>query len=147
MSARVDIQTNSSGVEAWISEEPQRQQEATQLFQEEGSFLVMEEMRNQVPIKTGFLRESITRTFTPDGFLVYPTAPYAPFVDKGTAPHMIFPTSGKVLSWTNPSGAQIFARYVRHPGSRGRFFIANTFFAVKDRLFELMRNILGRVYQ
>jgi hypothetical protein len=45
------------------------------------------------------------------------TAPYASFVENGTAPHRIEPRDAEALRWEGSDGAVHFARYVDHPGS------------------------------
>lgn len=130
----------------WLRLDPARQTEAVQIFQNEGSQIVMEEMRGNVPFKTGFLRESITSELLPDGFKVYAAAPYAGFVDQGTGPHVIFPRVAKTLRFELPSGAVIFARSVHHPGFPGRFFTLKTAEAVLAKLQDLMNRILDGVY-
>jgi len=94
----------------------------------------MEEMRRIVPFKTGFLRESITPILTPSGFTVYPAAEYAEYVDQGTQPHTIFPSAAKALRFETAFGGMIFAKSVKHPGTRPTFFIRRTAEAVLDKL-------------
>lgn len=143
MSAKVE--TNSPQLEAWFTEAANKQPEILCAWKEGGKRLVMEEMRGRTPVRKGFLRESITAAETPDGFIVYPRAKYAGFVEKGTGPHMIFPSKAKVLRWTDQWGAEIFARHVHHPGFPGRFFVQKTFDAVKLELGRLYAEIVERV--
>lgn len=42
----------------------------------------------------------------------------AAFVEFGTRPHIIVPRKAMVLSWAGDAGQQVFARMVRHPGTR-----------------------------
>jgi hypothetical protein len=140
------IRVDDTKLQSWLRQEPEREAESLRLFQEEGSLLVMAEMRQQVPIRTGFLRESITTNLTPQGFTVYPSAPYAKAVEEGVGPHTIFPVRAKVLRFETEAGAIIFTKYVKHPGFPGRFFVRRTAEIVRERLAELMRQILGRVY-
>lgn len=44
--------------------------------------------------------------------------PYAPYVIKGTRPHVIRPRTALALHWTGPSGGDVFARRVNHPGTK-----------------------------
>lgn len=159
----VKLESDSAHLEAWLSERAERQPEIVRAWKDEGKLLVMEEMRARVPLRTGFLRESITAAETPDGFMVYPTASYAAFVEYGTKPHDIFPrgytvipakgflgqlispVKGGVLRWTNEWGATIFATHVHHPGFPGRFFVQRTFDAVKLELRRLYSEIVERV--
>lgn len=139
------VETNSPQIEVWLTEAANKMPEAVRIFQEEGSILTMTEMRARAPVRTGFLRESITRSFSPDGFIVYPTAKYAEYVEYGTRPHTIFPSKTKVLSWVGPWGERIFARYVKHPGFPGRFFVQKTLEVVKIDLQRLFQEIIERL--
>lgn len=143
----VAVRVDDGKLQSWLSQEQRREEETLRLFQDEGSLLAMQEMRGIVPFRTGFLRENITRNFTPGGFSVYPTASYAKIVDQGVGPHMIFPSSAKVLRFELPSGAIIFARHVKHPGFSGRFFIRRTAEAIRGRLADLLNKITERVYR
>jgi len=76
------------------------------------------------PERTGALRRSIeVKVIPPSGAVVVVGVEYAPYVEAGTRPHMIYPRKpGGVLRFT-VSGEVVFAKYVRHPGFPGRFFI------------------------
>ena len=91
----VVLKANDGPLRDYLRLEPQRQAEGLRLFQEEGSILAMEELRSNVPVRSGSLRESVSREILPDGFTVYPSAKYAGFVDQGSRPHTIFPKSGR----------------------------------------------------
>jgi len=141
------IRVDDTKLQSWLREEPARQAESLRLFQEEGSAIVMEEMRAEAPIRSGFLRESIATYMTPQGFTVYPSAPYAEAVEKGVGPRTIFPVRAQVLRFETEAGAIIFAKHVKHPGFPGRWFVRRTAEAVRERLAELYAWILGRVYR
>lgn len=143
MSVKVEI--NSVHLEAWLSEAANKQPEIVRAWKEEGSLLMMQKMRGKTPVRTGFLRESINRSFSLDGFVVYPTAKYAEYVEYGTEPHTIFPSNAKVLRFMLDSGVVIFAKYVKHPGFPGRFFVKKTFEAVKLELKRLYAEIVERI--
>jgi len=140
--SQVIVRVDKTKLENYVRLFPEKMNAVLEQWKEEGSLETMEYMRGIAPFKTGFLRESITRRTTPKGFTVYPTAPYAKYVDKGTSPHMIFPRNATVLSWTAPAGGQIFARYVHHPGTRGQFFIQRTKEAMRTVLKQLLRFIM-----
>lgn len=140
------IRVDDSQFQTWLAKEPERETEILRLFQQEGSLLVIAEMQQQVPIRSGFLRESFASHETPNGFTVYSTASYAKYVDQGTKPHTIFPRQAKVLRFILPSGGVVFAKYVKHPGSLGQFFVRKTVDAVRGRLAELARELWRRIY-
>ena len=134
----VRVTAHYDRVYAFLKEEPERQAQVLSLWKEQGGEETKGFMRGLVPVKTGFLRESITRRTTPKGFLVYAAAPYAKFVDQGTAPHAIFPIGASVLRWFGPLGAPIFAKNVFHPGTMGHHFV--------QRTKEAMRQVLKQLY-
>jgi hypothetical protein len=105
---------------------PEKQAKILEAWKDEGSPKVMESMRRHVPIRSGYLRESIKSKLTPKGFTVWPTASYAGFVDQGARPHTIYPVNASVLRWFGPYGQAIFSRVVHHPGFTGRFFMDAT---------------------
>lgn len=42
------------------------------------------------------------------------------YVDEGTRPHIIRPVRARVLHWVDPSGQDIFAKIVHHPGTKAQ---------------------------
>lgn len=49
---------------------------------------------------------------------------YARWVELDTKPHLIKPKYRKALRWAGPNGF-VFARVVKHPGTKGTHFLAN----------------------
>jgi len=133
----VTFRVNSEKLQEYLTKAPERAERILQRWKEEGSAKTVEQMRVFSPVKTGFLRDSITRDFTNDGFSVYPTASYAQFVEEDTAPHTIFPRAAQVLSWETAVGQRIFAMRVNHPGTHGQHFIRRTFDAMREVLLQL----------
>ncbi len=138
MAVRVRVIAHHERVHAFLKGEPERQAKVLALWKDEGSQETVSFMRNIVPVKTGFLRESITRRTTPKGFLVYATAKYAAFVNSGTQPHRIFPRNASVLRWFGPWGNPIFAKRAFHPGTVGAHFV--------ERTKETMKQVLKQLY-
>ena len=138
MAASIRVIARYDRVHSFLKEEPERSAQVLALWKEEGSQETMGFMRGVIPVKTGVLRESITRRLTPKGFQVYATAPYAKFVDQGTKPHLILAKNASVLRWFGPFGNPIFSKFVYHPGTPGRLFVART--------KEAMRQVLRQLY-
>lgn len=46
-----------------------------------------------------------------------PKGKLALILEYGSAPHPIFPKKRKTLHWVNEAGEDVFALYVRHPGT------------------------------
>lgn len=79
------------------------------------------------PVDTGRLRASIRverRSFL--GFrnrwIIGSDVSYAPFVNDGTRPHIIRPKNAQALRF-RVGGRVVFAKVVRHPGTRARPFL------------------------
>jgi len=106
-------------------------------------------MRQEVPVRTGFLRESIQKIQTPKGWKVMATAPYAGIVDQGARPHVIFPRRTKYLSWIDAgTGLRVFASMVQHPGFMGRHFVSRTAQATRDYArTTLIPEVISRMKQ
>jgi hypothetical protein len=73
-----------------------------------------------VPWRTGFLTQSFRAEMSPAMLRWFPTASYAPFVEFGTRPHTILPTSKQALYWP---GADHPVRSVNHPGTKPNPFM------------------------
>lgn len=79
---------------------------------------------SRAPVDKGNLKRSMGRKIHQGGMAaeVYNTAEYAPHVEFGTRAHEIRPKKGKLLSWIK-GGKRIFARRVRHPGTKAQPFL------------------------
>lgn len=78
------------------------------------------EAQDIVPVRTGNLKNSISVVAGQHQVYVGPDvsrAPYAAYVEYGTQAHVIEPSKAKVLRFT-VGGQTVYARRVRHPGSR-----------------------------
>jgi hypothetical protein len=100
------------------------------------------EQKKLAPVKTGNLRRSIhLGTVSARSATTIAGAKYAAPVEFGSRPHEIRPRSRKMLRFKGRSGV-VFARVVRHPGSRARPFMipgaeaAIRSVAIRDRLVE-----------
>lgn len=79
------------------------------------------------PVDTGRLRSSIRverRSFfgLRSRWVIGSDVEYAPMVNDGTAPHIIRPKNAKALRF-RMGGRIVFAKVVRHPGTRARPFL------------------------
>lgn len=91
--------------------------------------MALSALRREAPVGqgpgSGRLRKSIRARRSVDAAQVVLTfttsAPYAPFVLDGTAPHTIRPRRAAALHWEGLDGP-VFAREVRHPGTRPNHF-------------------------
>ncbi|MHC1624033.1 MAG: HK97-gp10 family putative phage morphogenesis protein [Candidatus Methanospirareceae archaeon] len=103
---------------------------------------IYEAARKNVPVRTGLLRSSIEK----GGFgnVLYVSmgnarAYYAPFVEYGTRPHVIYPRRAQALRF-EVRGQVIFAKYVRHPGSKPRHVMRRS----TEEVLKEFRRILRR---
>ncbi|WP_235718302.1 hypothetical protein [Mycolicibacterium goodii] len=94
--------------------------------------------RADVPVRTGNLGRTIgegpimfTGPRTVHGS-IHAKADYALYVHEGTRPHVIRPRRAQALRF-QVGGRTVFARLVRHPGTRARPFLRNAAMRVAQR--------------
>ena len=87
-------------------------------------------MRNS-PVDHGLLKSWFVESMTSDEAVIKSPAEYAEWVNDGTHPYTITPTSKKALYW---EGADHPVRVVHHPGIRGRHFVEDSLNDVNGRL-------------
>ncbi len=97
-----------------------------------------------VPWRTGTLGRSITKEVRDGGFTVKPTAPYAGFVERGTAPHLITPLHASCLAFVPAGGDMVFAAYAFHPGTRPNPFVEKTAAAVRANYGKIFGEVWRR---
>ena len=92
------------------------------------------------PVKTGALRASVKASQTaPLGWKIASPLTYAPAVEAGSKAHVIRPKNGRLLRFA-VGGNVVYARQVRHPGTKGRRMFAQG----ADKLRAQLGAILGR---
>lgn len=97
---------------------------------------IAETMKSLCPVDTGNLRDSIGVRSQGDSIVIGPDleqAPYAGYVEFGTAPHEIRPKTAKALRFTI-GGQVVFARVVHHPGTKPAYYVARAFEQWLERL-------------
>ena len=107
---------------------------------------IYEAARRNVPVRTGVLRSSIEKGGVGDFLYVSmgnPRAYYAPYVEYGTRPHMIYPRRARALRF-EVKGKTVFARYVRHPGTRPRYVMRRS---AEETLKEFRRILRKKVLE
>lgn len=110
-------------------------------------------MRNELvlvcPVDTGILRNSIKVKSTDEGIVIW-MANYGKFVEFGTPPHIIKPTEKEALKFEvgrverlGKGGKKkiVFAKEVKHPGTRPQPFIRNT---IQNKLKNIIIEELSR---
>ena len=91
-------------------------------------------MKRKAPKRTGKLRKSIRKVCRGFEAYVFPTVPYAFYVEYGTRPHLIRPVRASVLRFETRSGEIVYTRLVRHPGTKPQPFIRETAEEVRRRI-------------
>lgn len=98
-------------------------------------------MKEKAPKRTGKLRKSIRKVRRGFEAYVFPTAPYAVFVEFGTRPHIIRPVRAQALRFETRTGEVVFTRLVRHPGTKPKRFIRETVEEVVRRVPAFWREV------
>lgn len=106
---------------------------------ESGSATIEMDLKRNVPVRTGRLRDSITREVFDNSAVIRTNSGYGRFVNDGTRPHDIFPRNGRYLRF-EIGGRTIYAKRVRHPGFTGRKFVEVTLAESVPKIMDLIRN-------
>jgi hypothetical protein len=96
-----------------------------------------------VPIRTGYLVQNWAFEVGNLQARWYPKAKYAPFVEFGTAPHIIRPVNAKVLA--NVKTGQIFGTLVHHPGTQKNPFMERILAAAQPDITTLFEGALETI--
>ena len=99
-----------------------------------------EEMRRRAPVRTGKLRRSIEKRVGRLKAEIGPTVPYAVFVERGTRPHIITPVRAQALRF-EIGGEVVFAKLVRHPGTKPQPFVRETAEETARRIIFIAREV------
>jgi hypothetical protein len=138
----VRLRVRDEQLQTYLYGEPARNDAVLSQWQEEGGAETRNQMRLFAPIgKTGQYRESIITRNTPKGFTTYPNTPIAPYIERGTQPHIITPKTAKALRWFGAYGNPIFARQVKHPGTKAQWVVRRTWEQMRPVLAELYKSI------
>jgi hypothetical protein len=111
---------------------------------------ILAEMEVRVPVRTGNLRNSLHITVEANRVIIGPDiqqAPYAGYVETGTGPHDIRPRKpGGTLVFT-VGGQKVFAKRVRHPGTRAQPYVIPAFEAWVDSLGTMAAEANVKVFK
>jgi len=86
------------------------------------------------PVDTSRLVNSIKVKSTKEGLIIW-MVDYGKHVEFGTPPHIIEPKDKQALRFKGGKGKFVFAKKVRHPGSRPNPFIRNT---IQNKLKQII---------
>ena len=119
------------------------QGEVAQRIVEETADFAFEQMYSNAPWRSGFLAQSIKKTVSEGKVDIKPLAPYAVFVEKGTAPHIIRPVNASCLAFqVGMLGGMVFAKLVHHPGTKPNPFVAKTAMETRDEAGHIAKRVL-----
>lgn len=107
---------------------------------EQASAVIENDLKRNVPVRTGRLRDSIIREVFDDHAVIRTSSGYGRYVNDGTQPHMIFPKNGRYLRF-EIQGRVIYAKRVRHPGFTGRRFVETTLSESIPKIIELIKSV------
>ena len=99
-----------------------------------------EEMKRRAPVKTGRLKHSIRKRVDLINLEaeVGPEVSYGVYVEFGIRPHIIRPVRARALRF-EATGEIVFARLVRHPGTKPKPFIHETAEAVEREVERIWK--------
>ena len=129
MCASFTIDINTTGLTSKLS--PDKLTEAKQKGLEYSSQELISVLMRNSPVDHGLLKSWFLDSLSSDEAVIKSPAEYAEWVNDGTQPYTITPTSKKALYW---EGADHPVRVVHHPGIRGRHFVEDSLNDVNGRL-------------
>lgn len=158
MPVSMRISYNDHGLADRLRQWPDVQREAIKAGLRDAADDVFAASQRNVPVDKGTLKKSGSVVETEDSVTVGYNTPYAEYVHEGTAAHIIMPRIAKVLAFP-PSGARgvirdgqrvglmefdgrkeivplVFAKQVRHPGTRAQPFLADAVAESRPRWHE-----------
>ena len=110
---------------------------------EETAEFTFQRMYFNAPWRTGNLAMSITKQVTGNKATVTPTADYAIYVIKGTAPHEIYPIGASCLAFEwGMLGGMAFYAHVHHPGTQPNPFIETTATEARDEALRIAKKVI-----
>ena len=127
--ASFTIDINTSDLTTRLS--PDKLTEAKQKGLEYSSQELIRVLMRNSPVDHGLLKSWFLESLSSDEAVIKSPAEYAQWVNDGTQPYTITPTSKKALYW---EGADHPVRVVHHPGIKARHFVEDSLDDVNGRL-------------
>lgn len=146
MSTGIKFSVNSRDLRDWLSAIYTRSPGSLQDFLIGAGEIVYGELEKTTPRRSGYLWLSTITRLTGQQVVVKPTAFYAAFVEKGTAPHLIQPRRTDGVLCFEVGGETIFAKYVNHPGTRPQLFIKTARENAVKKILFLALDIFSKLY-
>ena len=95
----------------------------------------------RAPWQTGNLARSIVKEVEAESAVIRVLAKYGIYVVAGTAPHEIRPVGASCLAFRAKSGAMVFTRLVRHPGTKPNPFLEEAAEKTRDQVDEVFADL------
>lgn len=127
--ASFTIDINTSDLTTRLS--PDKLSQAKQKGLEYSSQELIRVLMRNSPVDHGLLKSWFLDSLSSDEAVIKSPAEYAQWVNDGTQPYTITPTSKKALYW---EGADYPVKVVHHPGIKGRHFVEDSLADVNGRL-------------
>ena len=127
--ASFTIDIDTSGLTSKLS--PDKLTQAKQKGLEYSSQELIRVLVRNSPVDHGLLKSWFVESMTSDEAVIKSPAEYAQWVNDGTDPYTITPTSKKALYW---EGADHPVKVVHHPGIKGKHFVEDSLNDVNGRL-------------
>ena len=93
------------------------------------------------PWRDGNLARSIVKEVEAESAVIRVLAKYGIYVVAGTAPHEIRPVGASCLAFRAKSGAMVFTRLVRHPGTKPNPFLEEAAEKTRDQVDEVFADL------
>lgn len=137
----IEIEIKRSGLDLEFFGKGFREQIANKLVKVSADKIV-QYAKEEAPVRTGRMRDSITATVSGLEARVSPNVPYFGFVEFGTQPHMIEPVYARVLRF-EVMGQVVFSAYAWHTGTKANPFMERA----KDRLKANIDEVFKEVWK
>src|ERR1700687_3129441 len=95
-----------------------------------------------VPVRTGYLVQNWAWEVGDLMARWYPKASYAPYVEFGTAPHIIRAVNRRVLA---DADGNVFGKAVRHPGTKPNPFLERIVAAAEPEIAGMFAQALTKI--
>ena len=138
--ASFTIDINTSDLTTRLS--PDKLTEAKQKGLEYSSQELIRVLMRKSPVDHGLLKSWFLDSLSSDEAVIKSPAEYAQWVNDGTQPYTITPTSKKALYW---EGADHPVKVVHHPGIKGRHFVEDSLNDVNARLYGYFLKAISEV--
>jgi len=127
--ASFTIDIDTTGLTSKLS--PDKLSQAKQKGLEYSSQELIRVLMRNSPVDHGLLKSWFLDSLSSDEAVIKSPAEYAQWVNDGTQPYTITPTSKKALYW---EGADYPVKVVHHPGIKARHFVEDSLEDVNGRL-------------